>query len=66
MTLNKTDFFKFQYFCIVNNNAKDKIDIRSLSLEALQEHFIRMGEKSFRAKQIYEWLWKNRASLSTK
>jgi len=42
----------------VNNNAKDKIDIRSLGLEALQEHFIRMGEKSFRAKQIYEWLWK--------
>jgi 23S rRNA (adenine2503-C2)-methyltransferase len=40
------------------NNAKDKIDIRSLGLEALGEHFIRMGEKSFRAKQIYEWLWK--------
>lgn len=40
------------------NNAKDKIDIRSLGLEALQDHFIRMGEKSFRAKQIYEWLWK--------
>jgi len=40
------------------NTTKDKIDIRSLGLEALQEHFIRMGEKSFRAKQIYEWLWK--------
>ncbi|MDR6942848.1 23S rRNA (adenine(2503)-C(2))-methyltransferase RlmN [Mucilaginibacter pocheonensis] len=40
------------------NNAKDKIDIRSLSLEALQEHFIRMEEKSFRAKQVYEWLWR--------
>jgi 23S rRNA (adenine2503-C2)-methyltransferase len=40
------------------NNVKDKTDIRSLGLEALQEHFIRMGEKSFRAKQIYEWLWK--------
>ncbi|SDF34331.1 23S rRNA m(2)A-2503 methyltransferase [Mucilaginibacter pineti] len=38
--------------------AKDKIDIRSLTLEALQEHFIRMEEKSFRAKQVYEWLWK--------
>ena len=40
------------------NNVKGKIDIRSLGLEALEEHFIRMGEKSFRAKQIYEWLWK--------
>ncbi len=45
------------YLCIVNN-TKDKIDIRSLNLEALQEHFIRIGEKSFRAKQVYEWLWK--------
>jgi 23S rRNA (adenine2503-C2)-methyltransferase len=40
------------------NHTKDKIDIRSLSLEALQEHFIQMEEKSFRAKQVYEWLWK--------
>jgi len=42
------------------NIAKDKIDIRSLSLEALTEHFSRVfdGEKSFRAKQVYEWLWK--------
>ncbi|WP_369829628.1 23S rRNA (adenine(2503)-C(2))-methyltransferase RlmN [Mucilaginibacter sp. AW1-7] len=38
--------------------AKNKIDIRSLSLSALQEHFIRMDEKGFRAKQVYEWLWK--------
>ncbi|WP_370580829.1 23S rRNA (adenine(2503)-C(2))-methyltransferase RlmN [Mucilaginibacter sp. FT3.2] len=38
--------------------AKNKIDIRSLSLNALQEHFTSMEEKSFRAKQVYEWLWK--------
>ncbi|HVW94643.1 MAG TPA: 23S rRNA (adenine(2503)-C(2))-methyltransferase RlmN [Mucilaginibacter sp.] len=38
--------------------TKKKIDIRSLSLPALQEHFVRLGEKSFRAKQVYEWLWK--------
>jgi 23S rRNA (adenine2503-C2)-methyltransferase len=40
------------------NTKKEKIDIRSLSLSALQEHFTQMGEKSFRAKQVYEWLWK--------
>ncbi|RFZ95691.1 23S rRNA (adenine(2503)-C(2))-methyltransferase RlmN [Mucilaginibacter conchicola] len=40
------------------NNKKDKIDIRSISLEALQQHFIAMDEKAFRAKQVYEWLWK--------
>lgn len=38
--------------------ATDKIDIRSLSLEDLQENFTSLGEKSFRAKQVYEWLWK--------
>lgn len=39
-------------------STKEKIDIRSLTLEALQNHFIQMDEKGFRAKQIYEWLWK--------
>ncbi|RYY36664.1 MAG: 23S rRNA (adenine(2503)-C(2))-methyltransferase RlmN [Sphingobacteriaceae bacterium] len=40
------------------NSTTAKTDIRSLSLSQLQEHFTRMGEKSFRAKQVYEWLWK--------
>ncbi|PAW92970.1 23S rRNA (adenine(2503)-C(2))-methyltransferase RlmN [Mucilaginibacter sp. MD40] len=40
------------------NNKKDKIDIRSLTLESLQKHFIALDEKPFRAKQVYEWLWK--------
>ena len=37
--------------------TKAKIDIRSLSLPALQQHFTQLGEKGFRAKQVYEWLW---------
>lgn len=39
---------------------KDKIDIRSLSLADLQQQFMKYmpEEKSFRAKQVYEWLWK--------
>lgn len=40
------------------NSAKVKIDIRSLNLNDLQEQFTLLGEKSFRAKQVYEWLWK--------
>ncbi|MBD1393971.1 23S rRNA (adenine(2503)-C(2))-methyltransferase RlmN [Mucilaginibacter sp. ZB1P21] len=39
-------------------DKKGKIDIRSLSLDAMQQHFIVMDEKGFRAKQVYEWLWK--------
>ena len=32
-------------------------DIRTLSLEELQSYFVSLGEKSFRAKQLYDWLW---------
>ncbi len=33
-----------------------KKDIRSFTYEQLQEEMTRIGEKAFRAKQIYEWL----------
>ncbi|MBX7094184.1 MAG: 23S rRNA (adenine(2503)-C(2))-methyltransferase RlmN [Flavobacteriales bacterium] len=39
-------------------NVSTKTDIRSLSFEELKSRFEAMGEKSFRAKQVYEWLWK--------
>ena len=52
----KGSLFLFPYLCTVKSTG-DKIDIRSLSLEALYDHFTQMGEKSFRAKQVYEWLW---------
>ena len=32
-------------------------DIRTLSLDQLKEYFLTLGEKPFRAKQVYEWLW---------
>lgn len=37
------------------------IDIRSLSLEALTDQLISTGQKAFRAKQIYAWLWQKGA-----
>lgn len=40
------------------NNKKD---IRSLSLEELKTVFTENGDKAFRAKQVYEWLWKKSA-----
>ena len=33
-----------------------KKDIRSYTLEELQQEMESIGEKAFRAKQIYEWL----------
>ena len=35
---------------------KEKIDIKSLDLDELQRFVESMGEKKFRAKQIYEWM----------
>lgn len=36
-------------------------DIRSLDLHEIEEYFISAGEKPFRAKQVYEWLWQKSA-----
>jgi len=37
---------------------ESKKDIRSLSLEEIKTVFEQNGDKAFRAKQVYEWLWK--------
>ena len=34
----------------------EQIEIKSLSLVQLKNTMTEMGEKAFRAKQIYEWL----------
>lgn len=39
----------------------NKTDIRFLSLEELKDFFISQNEKAFRAKQVWEWLWKKSA-----
>jgi len=38
--------------------VEKKRDIRDESLEQRTETFLTWGEKAFRAKQVYEWLWK--------
>ena len=38
-----------------------KRDIRKLTLEELKNFFVIHGEKTFRAQQVYEWLWKKAA-----
>lgn len=38
--------------------VESKRDIRQLNLEQLTEYFTIIGDKAFRAKQVYEWLWK--------
>ena len=38
-----------------------KKDIRKLSLEEIKKFFVENGDKAFRAKQVYEWIWKKSA-----
>ena len=38
-----------------------KQNIRYLSLGELQEYFEKSGDKKFRAKQVYEWIWQKHA-----
>jgi 23S rRNA (adenine2503-C2)-methyltransferase len=51
---------RFSYLCTMTTNEVKK-DIRQISLSELQDIFVGMGEKKFRAKQVYEWLWKKSA-----
>lgn len=42
--------------------GEPKQDIRQLSLDQLINQITELGEKPFRAKQIYEWIWKKSAT----
>ncbi len=39
-------------------STSSKKDIRQNTLAQLEEFFTSIGEKAFRAKQVYEWIWK--------
>ena len=44
---------------MIENQAEmsmEKTDIKSLTLEELKEYLKSMGEKPFRAGQIYQWM----------
>ena len=36
-------------------------NIRTLALDELTEYFLSIGDKKFRAKQVWEWIWKKHA-----
>ena len=37
--------------------SKGKRNIRQLTLAELEDFFLSIGEKKFRARQVYDWLW---------
>jgi len=47
------------YLCrVLKQHSKN---IRHLQLPELEEYFLSMDEKKFRAKQVYEWIWQKKA-----
>jgi 23S rRNA (adenine2503-C2)-methyltransferase len=42
--------------------SQNKANIRNFSFEELKASMEVLGEKSFRSKQVYEWLWKKNAA----
>lgn len=40
-----------------------KIDLKGISKEQLEQYLVNMGEKKFRAKQIYDWIYKYAKSI---
>ena len=46
---------------MIDQKIIKKSDIRDISQEVLTETLVSWGEKAFRAKQVFEWLWKKRA-----
>ncbi len=45
----------YLYLCPIMQAQQN---IRDLSLSSLEEYFLSIGDKKFRAKQVYEWIWK--------
>ena len=41
----------------MGNSVQPKADIRKFSLDELTAYFEGIGEKPFRARQVYQWLW---------
>ena len=41
--------------------VSNKVNIRELELGELENDILNLGEKKFRAKQIFEWLWQKDA-----
>ncbi len=48
------------YFCAVKTTYMQKQDILTLSFEELCNTLAELGEKKFRATQLYQWMWQKR------
>ena len=59
-----TNCFSFRCYGSVNFAPMVKSaqkNLRHLELAELEQYFETMGEKKFRAKQVFEWIWQKHA-----
>ena len=52
----------FIYFDIINIKVRLMKSIYGITLEKLKNYFESIGEKSFKAIQVYEWIYKKRVN----
>ena len=57
--MNSTKSLNQWYLCEMLKTAQK--NIRHLTLGELEQYFESVGEKKFRAKQAYEWIWQKGA-----
>lgn len=57
--MNSMKSFNQWYLCEMLKTAQK--NIRHLALSDLEQYFESIGEKEFRAKQVYEWVWQKGA-----
>lgn len=54
------EYVQSSYLCSMSMTTEQR-DIRQLDLTEITDYFTSIGEKAFRAKQVYEWIWKKSA-----
>jgi 23S rRNA (adenine2503-C2)-methyltransferase len=63
--LNEFELTALRYLCLMAElgtiKGKKGMNIRQLDYEELEAFFLQMGEKRFRSKQVWEWLWTKHA-----
>ncbi len=59
ISVKSTESFHHGYLCRMAKTAQK--NIRYLGLTDIEQYFEEQGEKKFRAKQVYEWLWQKQA-----
>lgn len=59
MHKNKQNYVKME--TLLEKNLITKKDIRGCDLIEIEKFLVEKGEKKFRAKQIYQWLWQKSA-----